>query len=137
MKVSVRIKSDLFEGSGSEGIGESLLEEGRLRITWIQPAGEGEALGVKYALTYDMATGVLEVERFSNHISRMAFCEGARTRGELRTVEGCFETEIFTHRLTVPGEGFGETVLSYDLLSDGQEPIQNTLVISVFEAGDI
>jgi hypothetical protein len=134
MSASVKIMSDLSAESGSIGIGDVLFEETRLRINWIQPAGEGEALGVKYSLTYDTLTGVLEVERFSNHISRMAFCEGARTRGELRTVEGCFETEIFTHRLTVPENGFGEIVLLYDLLTDGQEPMHNTLVISVSEA---
>ncbi len=131
MRIFVRLKSELSEETRSEGFGESFFEDGLLRISWIQPAGGSEPLGVKYAMTFDTATGVLEVERFSNHISRMAFCEGVRTRGELRTVEGCFETEIFTHRLTIPGDGTGDTILLYDLLTAGGEPMQNKLVISV------
>ena len=136
MKVNVRIESDFSKDSNGEGIGECLFDEGRLRINWIQPAGEGEALGAKYSLTYDSRTHVLEVERFCDHISRMAFCEGVKTRGELQTTEGCFATEIFTHRLDIPETGFGRTELLYDLISDGQEPISNMLAISVYEVGE-
>lgn len=134
MKVTVRIRSDFSAESGGEGIGESFFDAGRYRIDWIQPAAEGEALGAKYVMTFDTRTGVLEVDRYSGHISRMAFCEGVRTRGELQTTEGNFETEIITHVMKNPGNGIGRTELRYDLLSDGQEPVSNMLVIDVSEA---
>lgn len=133
MKIFVRIKSHLSEDPGSVGIGECFFDEGTRKITWIQPAGEGEVFGAKYSLHYDDETHVLEVERVSSHISRMAFCQGVRTRGELQTPEGSFETQIFTHRMTIPENGIGDTELHYDLIPGDGEPIRNTLVISVFE----
>lgn len=131
MKISVRIASDFSEGPSGSGIGEYAFENGKRLISWIQPAGEDESIGAKYSLVYDTQTGILEVERFCDHISQMTFCSGVKTRGELRTPEGHFEIEIFTHVLSIPDDGLGQAVLRYDLLAQGQEPIPNTLILSI------
>ncbi|NLO63516.1 MAG: DUF1934 domain-containing protein [Clostridiaceae bacterium] len=133
MKVIVRIESELIEAAKSNGVGELFAEESGFRARWTQPAGEGEVIGARYSMTYDAQTRVLEVERISDYISRMAFCEETRTRGELKIKEGHFETEIFTHRLRVPADGYGVAELRYDLIMAGHEPISNLMVISVSE----
>lgn len=135
MNIRVKIESNFSEGPNCIAEGQYEARNGFIEFTWIQPAKEGEALGAKYSITYDMHEKLLEMVRSGDYISLMRFCEGTRTRGNVSTPDGRFEMEIFTRELLVPEKPAGCAVLRYDIIFPGQEPMENELYIHFYPEG--
>lgn len=132
MNIRVKIESNFAEGPNCIAEGQYETRNGFIEFNWIQPAGEDEAFGAKYSITYDMHDKILEMVRSGDFISVMRFCEGTRTRGEISTPGGRFELEIFTRELLVPEKPAGCAVLRYDMIFAGQEPMENELYIHFY-----
>lgn len=131
INVNISIKSNFQERPDASVNGTFEMKDGQHVLQWVQLPEKDEPFGAKYILTYKIGSGILEISRTGNVISKMRFCLGTRTRGELSTPEGSFELEIFTHLLVVPEGPNDEAHLIYDIIFSGQEPMRNELSISL------
>ncbi|NLT12612.1 MAG: DUF1934 domain-containing protein [Clostridiaceae bacterium] len=129
INVNISIKSDFQERPDASVNGTFEMKDGQHVLQWLQLPDKEEPFGAKYLLTYKIGLGILDIARTGSVISKMRFCLGTRTRGEISTPEGSFEVEIFTHLLDVPEGPNDEAHLIYDLIFPGQEPMRNELMI--------
>ncbi|HHT78124.1 MAG TPA: DUF1934 domain-containing protein [Clostridiaceae bacterium] len=136
IKVNIRISSNFQERPDAISSGTFEMKDGQHILQWFQLPEKDEPFGAQYILTYKIGSGILDISRTGNVVSKMRFCSGARTRGELATPEGCFELEIYTHLLVVPDGPNDEAHLVYDLTFLGQEPMRNELRIFLTKNDD-
>lgn len=139
----VRIDSAFAEG-GKRFPGTFEATEERIRVSWIQEEeekGQGES---HFLLNYRVKEKTLHMSRKGSAETDMAFQEGQKTEGIMRTSHGDFDLLMETFRLSFfPEEEEREVeengqiylvkkaFLEYDLCFPQQDPMRNNMIFEV------